>query len=1135
MISMKRLAGGAALTVLALAASSAVYAQETTAAIRGEITSASGAPIAGANVTIVHTPSGTRSTVSSDASGVYDARGLRVGGPYVITVASGEFEPETIEGVNLTVGDTLRLNVDLESAVAVDAIIVTAARDVTSENTGTSSTLNRDDIQSVVTINRDIRDLARRNVLVSQNSRGDGGISIAGSNPRTNRIAIDGAQAQDDFGLNTGGLPTRRGPVSLDAIEQFTVNAVPIDVENGDFSGGALDVVLRSGANAFHGSAFVNYLNDGMTGRKIRGSKVDTRIKQENYGAFLSGPIIKDKLFFALSYEFYDSADSTSTGPTGAGFANSINGVSQATIDQVTSIFNTNYASKFEVGSIASTKPILDEKYTAKVDWNINENHRLSLTARYALSELTSRTDLSTSSAGLDSHWYLTGEEDYSYVGELNSQWTDKLSTTLRLTYRDYERRQNPPSGQEFSDIQICLAPTSVVATGNTMTSCGSTSTLRFGPDQFRHANFLETSNLQVQAVAKYALGDHLFKAGYQGQQIDIFNIFVPNSDGSYYFDSIADFAAGKANRLVYSNAVTGDANDAAADFRYTLHSVFAQDTLEITEKLRVTLGARYDWYKSDDKPAYNPNFVARNGFTNQQTYDGLSVLMPRGSVEYEPTEWLELRAGAGLFSGGLPDVFISNSFSNTGIVTAGIQIERTATGFTETTGAAGFTPAIGSAALDISLANAAFGYDIPASVQALQGGAVVPTASETNAILPSFKMPSDWKLFFTATLKAQDGWTSGFLPESMAPAFDNWRLSLDAVATEVNDGLTFRDFRAAPLVVNGVAQKTPDGRIRYDGIGGTAAQRAASGISSINAGSNRDIVALNADKGQSYTLGLSLSRSFDNGLDLQFGYARQKIEDQVSGARFASTASSLYGTGAAGLDPNEEAYGTAFEEIENRFKAEVGYRKKFFGDYESRFNLFAETRSGRPISFVMNDPASGRGSTFGVNRGNHLLYVPDFRADTNPNDLTVGFVTFANQATLDSFKNAVELFGLPQGRILEKGEGSDDNPEIYQVDFQYSQELPGFMKGHKSRLVFDVQNVLNLINDEWGVIEEYSDSTRLISAQCATSAGVAAPTGSPVCDRYLYSNFNTTAATKARDSGGRSVWSVQVGLRYEF
>ena len=108
----------------------------------------------------------------------------------------------------------------------VEELVITGTRDVTADNSGIQSTLSRVDVDQVVSVTRDVRDLARRNALVSQNARGDSGISIAGSNPRTNRITIDGTQAQDDFGLNTGGLPTRRGPVSLDAIEQFSVGGI---------------------------------------------------------------------------------------------------------------------------------------------------------------------------------------------------------------------------------------------------------------------------------------------------------------------------------------------------------------------------------------------------------------------------------------------------------------------------------------------------------------------------------------------------------------------------------------------------------------------------------------------------------------------------------------------------------------------------------------------------------------------------------------------------------------------------------------------------------------------------------------------------------------------------------------------
>ncbi len=1126
-------ASTALLTSLAM--SSAVYAQETTAAVRGEVLDSSGAPVPGAAITIVHEPSGTTTNTVSGSTGSFDARGLRVGGPYTIQINASGFGVESVDGIFLAVADTTRLTVNLDSASTVDDIVVVGLRDVTSDNSGAQQILDREDVSSVVSVNRDLRDLARRNILVSQNTRGDGGISIAGSNPRTNRITIDGVQAQDDFGLNTGGTPTRRGPISLDAIEQFAVTAVPVDVENGDFQGGALDVVLRSGNNDFQGSAFVNYLNDGFVGDSIRGQQIDQNITQENWGAFFSGPIIPDTLFFALSYETYETEDQTDRGPAGAGFANEVRGLTEADITRITDIFRNGYASDFEPGTIAQSKPITDEKYSAKVDWNINDDHRLSLTYRYANSGIISRTNLGTTSAGLDSQWYLNGETDESYAAELNSQWTPNFNTQLRVTLREYERLQQPPSGQEFADITICSAPTGVNSGGDTLTSCGSTSVVRFGPDQFRHANFLETTNFQVQAKGELSFGDNLLKFGYQGQFIDIFNIFVPSSDGVYYFDSVADFQAGRANRLIYNNAISGNANDGAADFAYALHSVFAQNALQLTPDLTLTAGARYDWYTSDDEPAFNAPFTARRGFDNQTTYDGIGILMPRASLDWRANDWLRFRAGAGLFSGGIPDVFISNSFSNTGAITAGIQIERNADGtFRETTGTPGFTQAIGAAALNINTADATFGFDLPAAVNAYQQGASVNPFSETNALTPSFDIPSDWKYFLTATIDLPYDWAGGFLPEYGARFLDDWSINFDAVFTDVNTGLAFRDFRAEQLIVNGVAQRTPDGRIRYDGIGGTTAQRAAAGITSVNPGSNRDIIAFNTDEGESYTVGVSASKSFENGLDVLIGYAAQRNEDRVSGARFASTANSLYGTGAAGLDPNEEAYGTSFEEIQNRWKAEVSYSREFFNDLETRINLFGEIRDGRPISFVMNDPASGRGSTFGVNRANHLFYVPDFANDANPNDLNVGFVTFDSATTRDNVRAFVEQFGLEQGAIVGKGQGSDDQPEIYQIDLQFSQEIPApFLPGN-FRFVADIQNVANLLNDEWGIVEEYSDTVRVVSAQCGTATGAAAPTGSPVCDTYRYTNFNTSAANLNRNND-RSLWAIQIGLRYEF
>ena len=1119
MIRMKRLAGGVALTALACAMSSAVYAQETTSAIRGQVTGEKG-PVVQATVTITHKPSGTRSVTVSGANGIFDARGLRPGGPYTVTVSAPGEASKTVSDVMLTLAQTTRLDISL--AAEVEELVVAGVKDPTADNSGLHTTLSAIDVQSVVSVTRDVRDLARRSPLVSQNARGDGGISIAGSNPRTNRITIDGAQAQDDFGLNTGGTPTRRGPISLDAVEQFSVDAVPIDVENGDFSGGALDVVLKSGGNSFHGALFANYLNDGMVGRSIRGADVPSRVSQSNYGAFLSGPIWQDRAFFAVSYERYESADLTSTGPTGAGFGNDITGVTQSTIDQVVGIFNTNYASEFDAGGVPRTKPIVDEKYSVKLDFNLSDRHRLGLTARYALSELYQRTNLSRTSAGLDSSWYLTGEEDYSYVAELNSDWTDRLSTQLRVTYRDYERRQLPPSGQDFSDVTVCLAPTSQGSTTTCdLTGASNPSVVRFGPDEFRHANELATDNLQIQFKAEYALADHLFKVGFQTQEQKIFNIFIAQQDGKYYFDSIADFAAGRANRLQYVDAVGGRTTEqAAAELKYRVNTLFAQDTLDVTPDLQVTAGVRYDWYTNDNPPTLNPNFLARNGFSNQTTYDGQSVLMPRVAFEWKATPELRIRGGFGLFSGGVPDVLASNPYGGgVGYLSSGIDVQRLTSGlFSETTGTPGFSQAIGATALNLNLADPNVFYDLPASVVAFQGGATAAPLAEVAAFSPGFKFPSDWKMFFSAQYD---------LPWEV-------RAGVDIVATRTRDGLYIRDTRANPLIINGQQARLPDGRLRYDAVSATAAQRAAAGVTSTNPGSsNRDLVFFNHEEGHGFVAAFSLSKRFDFGLDLTGSYTWQNIEDYASSLRFSSTQSSAYQS-PAGEDPNAPAYGTSYEEIEHSLKFEASYAKRFFGDLETRATLFAERRSGRPTSFVMGDRNSGRSTVFGVNRGNnHLLYVPDIAGDTNTNDLNVGLVTFADAATRDNFLKLVDRFGLPNDAIVEKG--FYQNKDINMLDLQLSQELPSLVAGHKFRFVVDIQNVLNLLNDEWGIVEEYTDVNNVVAVECATAAGAAVAAGDFSCQRYRYSNFNASSLNQNIDTNGKSLWTIQLGLRYEF
>ena len=1138
MSNWNRFAGGSALAVLAMAlvAPAAIHAQETTGSIRGQIVSA-GANVSGAEVVIIHTPSGSRATTRSDASGQFSASGLRAGGPYTIAVTAASMQPTTVDDVFLTAAEPFALTLNLESdADSTEVVIVRASAVGRGRVDGSATGLRRDDIEGVVTLSRDIRELARQSPLVTQNTVGDGGISIAGSNPRTNRITIDGVAAQDDFGLNTGGLPTRRGPISLDAVSQFNVTPAPFDVRNGGFLGGAIDIVLRSGENDFSGSLFANFLDDELTGTSINNVKVSNAVEQTNYGTTFRGPIFKDRLFFALSYEKFEGTDTTNRGPIdGGSFANTIVGplgtpITLVDIAAVTDVFKNVYNSTYNFGSIPGSKPILDEKYSLRLDWNISDKHRAQFTYRNAESTVFNFTNLGANTASLDSMWYFTGEQDATYSAQVNSDWTDRFQTEARVSYRDYVRLQQPPEGQEFSDISVCSTQTSLDVTGNApQTTCAAANgqargQVRFGADQFRHANFLTTTNTQGQFEGRYRLGDHLIKGGLQWQERDIFNLFVPNSDGTYYFDSVAAFRAGTANRLIYSNNPSGDPTKAAAEYTYQILAGYLQDTWSITDDLRVSYGLRGETYTVDDKPALNPNFVTRNGFDNQATYDGMSIIMPRASFNWNAPLDIRVSGGVGLFSGGLPDVFLSNAFSTTGVLTVGVDIQRRADGtFFDANNSPAFTPAIGAAALN-GLVGPNFGRSVPASVLALLGGTNPPPNAETNSLAKDLEVPSEWKLNLAVA----------------GEAF-GLRLGADMVYNKVQTGYAFRDLSARRLIINGTQALTPDGRIRYDGL--AAAQRIVPGFAVTSVapagGNNRDIQMYNpdGDLGNTFVLALSAGKEYDFGLNWSVSYTFQNIDELSNSGRFASTANSLYSATLSSIDPDLPVLGRGQEEIENVVKYSVGWRGNTFGDLETRIDLFGDVRSGRPISFVMG-VGTGRSTVTGLNKGGNLAYIPDFSGTVTSTAAATllssdNRVSFDSQATLDSVRAIVTQFGLPQGGIVPRG--FSDNDQIHLVDLKLSQQLPGIFKGHKSFLTFDVSNVLNMLNEDWGVVQEFNETQTLFNVVCADAAGVVSPAGTLACNRYRISNPSTIITNPQTRNIDRSRWQIQVGLRYEF
>ena len=1051
----------------------AAHAQETTASIRGEVLSG-GSPVGDATVVITHQPSGTVSRTSTDAGGTFSSSGLRVGGPFTVQVNAPGKDGTTVTDLFLTAGQAFRLPVDLAAAPDDKEIVVTATLSGGREqSTGPITALNRGEIEGVASINRDIRDLARRDPFVTIDLTNSRAIEVAGNNGRLNRFSVDGVQFSDDFGLNNGGLPTSRGPVPFDAIEQFSVKVAPYDISEGDFQGGAVNVILRSGGNRFKGAAFYSYTDQDFTGDKTRGQNVLLEFKSKQYGGFLSGPIIKDKLFFVVAYEKTNETDPFDDG-VGPGFANQVPGITVGQIDQVTQIAKSVY--NYDTLGLIQNAVEQDEKLVVKLDANLSDTQRASFTyIRNVGTQQFQQNTFTTSpfALGLQSNGYELAEEVNSGVAQLNSEWTDNFSTELRASYRDYNRDQTPFGGREFAQFEVCLDPTSISSGSNSATSCGG-SRIFFGPDVSRQANALNTDNLSIDLSGRYSAGSHVIKGLVGYTKTNTVNLFLQRALGDYYFDSIADFQNARANRLRFGAAVPSlDPNDAAATFASKNWTVGIQDDWDVNPDLQINAGVRVDYFASGDRPPLNANFETRYGFGNDETFDGKSLWQPRIGFNWKPTDRLIIRGGTGIFGGGTPDVFVSNSFSNTGQRTNSIDISRS-----------GSTNCATSVTCDaLNMVNP---RDIPTSVENFVRGGSLANAP-VNAIDPDLDIASQWRSSLSINYDADLG-----------PLGEGWLFGVDGLYSEIVDAYQWTDIRSIPIGT------LPDGRSRYGPLNG-------------NPSTNQDLLMTNESRGRTIVGVARFSKNWSNGLSIDGSYTRTSAKD--TNALTSATAGSLYGNNAFS-DPNFAAYGRSIYEIKDQWKLGIDFKHAFYRDYKTRFSLFGEYRSGRPYSVTGLDRGTGRLPVYGTvgNGGRVLLYVPEV------NDTKVVFDSVASET---AFNQLVGDLGLEKyrGSVLPKN--SQTSPDFFKVDLHISQEIPTLVGRSRVKLFADVENVLNLINSKWGSLRQVSFpyTAAVVTVECAASSGAN-------CTQYRYSRV--TPPNLALNSR-QSLFQIRIGARFEF
>jgi outer membrane receptor for ferrienterochelin and colicin len=1036
--------------------STAAMAQETASTIRGTVATEAGVIVAGATVTLIDTRTGSAREFETTANGTFSARGLRVGGPYTLIVAESQGS-RTIEDVFINLGESANLTISLVPASAVERIVVTgSASGLITETLGPSTNFGFDDLQYQPSVDRDIKDVIQTDPRVTIDSTNSGAIQCAGGNNRGNSVTVDGVQQNDNFGLNGNGYPTERLPFPFDAIEQVDVQLAPFDVSYGGFTGCNINAVIRSGANEVFGSVFIDFANEDMQGNTIEGQDFDVApFDEKRYGFTVGAPIIKDKLFVFAAYEKHEPTQLFDNGPEGAGFGSPISGLTVANLEEVRQIASDVYG--YQVGEILTSAPEAEEKVLVKLEWLINDDHRSTLTYQNTDGNSISASGASSRSYAFNDRYYERANELTTLVASLYSNWSNDFSTEVRLASAEVKNGQKPfTSDASFGDVTI-------------QDAFGGTD-INLGADQFRQANILNYDTTNAKIAGTYITGDHEITAGFEYQAVEVFNLFVPRSQGRFIFDGLEDFRNQLADEIEYAIPASLNAADGAAEFTFENTTFYVQDKWFASDDLTLTFGLRYDSWTSDDIPVANSRFEQRYGITNAVAPD-MDLIQPRIGFNYIVDSSTFVYGGLGLFSGGNPNVWLSNNYSNNGVTILGSSYERD-----------------GASAEEIAALNGAntanFLFEVPAlSVSGLTGG-----DGAVNALDDNFEVPSIWKY----NLGTQH-------------SFDNDVLvGLDLIYSVYNDSAKTVALNAVP------AGRAPDGRPIYDDFDALDADCQAGGDASRCGRSGTDYFLTNSDQdGDAFVASAFAKKRFDNGFAATVGYAFQNIND--GSPMNSSTASSNYGN-LSTADLAEPGIATSNYETEHRFTLQMSYVTQFIDGLDTRFSLFGSRQSGRAYSYTFdNDPGFGDERSF---EDRNLLYVPF------EDDPLVNYSSPEVQAEINNFIEEAGLEGA-RGTILDRN--SQNSAWWARVDLRVSQEIPGFMDGHKGEVYFAVRNLGNLINSDWGVLRQvpFEYNQAVIDATIEDDG------------TYTYTNFDGERDQRVFTSS--SSYSIRVGVKYTF
>ncbi|NIG56741.1 carboxypeptidase regulatory-like domain-containing protein [Chitinophaga sp. Cy-1792] len=1058
-----------------------LHAQETNGTISGKVLDEKKEPQPGVTVIAVHEPSGTKYGAVTGSNGSYYLPGLRIGGPYTITVSMMGMETQKKEQLTVRLGEPLTFNFTLTAAGKnLSGVTVTAARKSATANTfGAGQNISRTQLNSMPTASRSIQDITK---MVPQATRDN---SFAGTNFRYNNVTIDGAINNDAIGFSpsaggiTGasGMPgssTRTNAVSLDAIEDMQVYLAPFDVKIGNFTGGSINAVTRSGTNSVTGSVYAYGRNAALMGKSPAG-KMGSDFHDGQAGVRIGFPIIKNKLFFFTNEEVTSRQDPAQLR---VGMPETKQIMSEADADNIRQATLSRTGNKFDPGTAGDyTAYSRSQKFFNRLDWNISDKHQLSLRNNTILSKAINM-DRDQQDFRFSSMAYQQVNNQTSTVMELKSRFSNQWSNSFILGYSVVNDKRNPDSDPSLPQVQIM---------GRTPGT-----TIYLGTDREASIFDMKQRTLEITENLTYRSGKHTMLVGTHNELYHINYGFVNSWNGRVDYLSIEDYLDNNPYRVRGSyNYNNNDRNyilsHPEAKFNVNMHSVYAQDEIQVSDKLKLIPGLRADYTWLPQKPVLSDkahDALTDNYFGNTYTYTPLNKidngylskvqLSPRLGFRYDAMGNQELifRGGTGLFTGRIPFAWLAYAYYNNGVNYGSYDQKADSKVFTP-----GSDPLLGGA------------NGIAQFIQ--QNGAVTNNANagktQVDVIDNNFVMPQVWRTSVGVDYTPVSG----------------LKYTLEGMFTKTIKDVLFQQINI---------QDNPT----YYAYDKNREQPVYSGT--VDSRFSNVYLLSNTNKGYRYSVTGSVNYNRNN-WQTSLAYTYGGSKDVSNGIR--NSMESNWQLNQA-LNPNKPGLAWSNFDIRHRIVANIGYRKNWNATWNSTLTLFASAQSGSPFTYgVVNN------SIQGLPQQVSLLYVPaaaeavKFFADTKE-------VTAQQQA--DAFNAYVEsnkYLRSRRGAFTERNAAR--TPWNVQADLHFAQE---YHFGGKQYITFslDVMNLTNLVNKNWG-ISYFSPNTFNSTASAGLTPVFPARQNSGAYPVYNFTDPGTPYSIDFLNSRAQ----VQLGLRYSF